>query len=311
MQAFKLLRNRRKLGDDLPEPMRRMKQDRKLEVLFMGQVEATFALTVFVVLPEFVAIYFLTTQVWDVANDIWHAIAYDDPTRNYVRDVSQVYCAAMVAGAVTFNRYYYLGKIDKPPTWWDKLKSALHIPSMSDKKPLSLGQLALTVFWCLFFATPPFIAGMYFNDYVLAHTYMFPSWLAEALDPAPKQPSANFWVNALQLFTVGWPNKLLGFLTALSTMWVARAFFLDIQEYFVAKRLQCCPRKPVHWYHTPGFQTRYNELKDNPEFAEPPAGKGTILWLRVLLWICALLTVYGWWLYYIHIPELLKAKGAA
>jgi hypothetical protein len=218
---------------------------------------------------------------------LWHSMVSNSADRHNIRDVGEGFLGGMLGQMVIWNAYKK--GYDKPPNLLDKLEIALRIPNIRNPDHLHPLQYPYGLLVAIIYGVPGFLAGTAIVNAV-----------AKALHyaaPYVGQHSA-YYQKILSIWTGSAPHVIIGLCASLFfARRPLRKVYDDIQRTLVDRRIAL--KKRVYVYHSPTFQARYNDRKENEEsVAAAYRGHSSVVPIMLMVLIPVMLAgaIYGYYI---------------
>lgn len=187
---------------------------------------------------------------WSPLNQPWHDAISNPALRHSVRGVGEGLLGGSLAQLFIFNPYKHIVAGQKKRNILDRIEIALRIPNLKDSRPLRGWQFLLGPIYVLIYAIPGFAAGYYLL-----------TWYGVDLN-------VENWQKVVGLFA----SVFLG-------RRPIKKIANDAQTWFAVRR--CKKDKPIRRWHTPQFEARYNEVRDDG-LATAVSQSGWVAWVLAL-----------------------------
>lgn len=194
---------------------------------------------------------------------LWHTAVSNSSERHTYRAVLEGFYGGLIGKAFAWNKY------KKPKKTY---------------KPLTAKRVLAAILLAFIFAVPGFFLGE-------AIVHIFSSLIA--VFSTSEAVPASTWGTIRDTFTGSLDKKIIGITAAFFFgRYAIHGVYDGAQKWFAERRIVL--HKPLHFYHTPAFKARYNDLK----------AKGTITWqpstaatstMLLLTTLCLGLAGFGWY----------------
>lgn len=238
-----------------------------------------------------VALYYMLFELNPTMTHLWHTVVPVDSLRHDIRGVGEGLVGGFLAVAVTWNHYK-----KRKFKWMDKWMDKVGLATLFNNRRYRFYQRWYAFLWVFPFAAIGFFVAFFFFDGV-HHLHAAADHAVAHLHHAVSA-SPSILDRTKSIETTDWELKVIGLAAAFffgrRPMWKT---FDEDQGWFAESRVS--RNRPLHWYHSPTFQARYNDLKNSGGMAAINSDRHG--WLRtsvmtLSLVIMAGLTVYGWYI---------------
>jgi len=240
--------------------------------LAVGMVVATFMILVAA------ALYFIFFETNADVTAAWHALISVSYIRHAVRNVLfEGFAGGLVAHGFIWNRY------KKGAVYW--------------AEPAPRWKIRCAPLLALPFALPGFFVAMGLAVLLRHNASHFAGIVSYLHAHTPHNTySGSLWTRVEALWTDNFDQKLMGYGAALFFgRRPMKPLYDAIQTRFVRERIE--HGKPIRFYHAPGFQARYNELRESGACQEGTHAQSPwVLWIIGAVAIISLgLAGFGWY----------------